>query len=118
METVYRTVDGQIFTEMPEAVKHEESLTKNVVMFDRFGNTTTATNQALVVCLIGDKAADTFLSMANMQADHDCYGIESGDEGVFVFNEWEEEYQWFDEDLFDSLANAAKIWKEAEKRGQ
>lgn len=110
MEVVFRTFDNQIFTDAKAAMEHEKTLENAVRMFDREGVPTMDTNQAYAVCLMDETAADTFIRMCKAQDDEYTLGIESEDMGIFLYDEWEGCYKYFDRDSTVALESAIKAW--------
>lgn len=84
MEILYKTKDGEIFTDKKQAQEHEATLGKfDMIGFS--GRPCATTEEATVVILYDACSADAFLALAEKQKDDDVFGIEPGDEGVFLW---------------------------------
>ena len=108
MQIIYRTIDGEEFLDKNEAEEYEKSLRDDVKMWTRDGRETDRTVDAYVVFLKNEFSADVFLGIAAEQNDEALSGIESGDFGMFIWNEWEETYQYIDPDFRRGVIIAQK----------
>ena len=94
MELVYRTIDGKEFDNEADASYHEQLiLNEKVQMFDPQGAPTADPDYAMAVFLSGEDAADVFIKMAEKNGG-DANGIGSGDEGVYVWDAFDETYKY------------------------
>ena len=118
MQTVYRTIDGQIFEDQLKAISHEFDISKGIMMFDWHSQPTKATSDARVVWLADEKATELFLDMANAQGDHTCVGIEPDISGLFAWDENQERYIWIDTDIAESIAKAMSALNTVEEGAQ
>lgn len=99
MQIIYRTIDGKEFLDKDEATSHETSLGKGLKMWNRDGNEVADTASAFAVLLVDENATETFLHIAKEQKDHDMSGINRGEYGFFVWDEWELTYRYVDADF-------------------
>lgn len=110
METVYRTLDGKIFSQSADAAMHEEKILAQVKMWNWDGDPITDTSQAIVVHLIGNQAGAIFKDMiAANEFETDGISdsvIDDEDTGWFYWNEYQECYCYIDEGIIDILIAA------------
>jgi hypothetical protein len=112
MQIIYRAIDGEEFLDKNEAVAYEKSLRDDVKMWTRGGQEASCTEDAYVVLLKNESSADVFLGIAAEQKDEALSGIDSGDYGLFVWNEWEQTYQYIDSDFRKGIITAQKYLDE------
>lgn len=113
MEIIYRTCDGVIFEKESEARAHEAiDVCGSLTMWNRNGEVTTDTNQAYVVLLGTEEAAEAFLAMNNAE-EMECIGIEPDSTGIYLWNDWDQRYDWLD---FDCARGAKKAVEMAEEK--
>ena len=110
MQTVYRTLDGAIFFEAPEAEKHEQKLLAKVKMWNWSNDPTTDTAQARVVHLIGEGAGAAFKAMVEANDDEQFVisneHIDDEDTGWFYWDEYGETYRYIDSEVIDCFIAA------------
>ena len=109
MKTLYRTVDGLEFYDEFDAREHEEKLLDtSVYMYDANGHRIHHTNEAMVLLLWGDKAADYFITLADDLGDDtvEDNGIVSKAEGVFYWSAEEETYREIPLDVEEGVLTA------------
>ena len=96
MKIVYRTIDGELFDEEMDAIKHERTVLSQVKMFDRQGHPVTATDYAYLIHLSGEKAGRIFAAMVEHNPeeyqDIDSSVIDEDDTGWFYWDESDETY--------------------------
>lgn len=103
METVYRTFDGRIFREPADAMQHEQSIIEHLEMWDRDGNPTTDTRNAMFVHMHDETGAKMFLDAAKANEDI-TEGIGSAEDyGFYYWNEYQDYYQYVDSDVLRVL---------------
>lgn len=110
MKTIYETLDGNVFTELADAEKHEQDLLSKVKMWDANSLSTTDTSHAMVVHLAGEYAGAIFKSMilAN-PAEHvdddllDCW-VDDEDTGWFFWDEYAESYRYIPDHAITTIA--------------
>ena len=96
MELIYRTIDGREFDNEADASYHENViLHEQMQMFDPYGNPTTDPDYAMAIFLSGEYAADTFIKIAEKDGAN-ANGISSGDEGVYVWDSFDEVYRYIE----------------------
>lgn len=111
MQTVYRTLDGQIFTEPADAEKHERFINGIVKMYNRRGDRAYDTSMCVVVQLIGPEAAGVFRKMIESNPedyileDFECQICEE-DTGFFYWDDMAERFRWIDDDIVNALIAA------------
>jgi hypothetical protein len=108
MQIIYRAIDGEEFLDKNAAEVYEKSLRDDVKMWTRGGQEASRTEDAYVVLLKNESSADVFLGIAAEQNDEALSGIESGDLGIFIWNEWGETYQYIDPDFRKGVITAQK----------
>lgn len=96
MELIYRTIDGKEFDNEADACYHEQFvLNEKVQMFDPQGNPTGDPDYAMAIFLSGEDAADIFIKIAEKDGT-DANGISSGDEGVYIWDSFDEAYKYIE----------------------
>ena len=96
MELIYRTIDGKEFNNEADASYHEYVILHDQVqMFDPSGSPTTDPDYAMAVFLNGEHAADSFIKIAEKNGSN-ANGIGSGDEGVYVWDSFDETYKYIE----------------------
>lgn len=109
MQTVYKTLDGQIFEDTLEAQKHEEHLLQCVKMWNWVNERTTNTVQARLLHLTGEDAGKMFKAMvAANREEHEFADDQFDDEdnGWFYFDEYASKYRYLDREVVDAIIHA------------
>lgn len=114
MQIIYRAFDGKEFDNEADCCYHESS-TSEYVMWDRSGKEVydkTQTEKAFVLYLPEENSARAFLEMAKATGDTGCVGLDVDCRGLFLWDEWNEEYRYIGIDECKALAAALKFIKE------
>ncbi len=110
METVYRTLDGKIFTEAADAEQHEQEILEKVKMWDWNENPTTDTSHARVIHLVEPGSGAIFKAMvAANSEEYDLIAddiMDDEDYGWFYWDEYDERYRYIDKEIVDILIAA------------
>ena len=110
MQIIYRAFDGKEFDNEADCCYYE-STTSNYVMWDRLGKEVydkTQTEKAFALYLPEENSARVFLEMAKTTGDTGCKGLDVDCRGLFLWDEWNEEYRWVDEDEIRAIAAASQ----------
>lgn len=111
MKVKFITFDGKEYNSPFRARKHELKKKKDVIMFDELGRVTEYAGSCLVVCLHGASAAKTLMDIHEEQ----CVvmaGIEEGDEGMFVWDNFDLSFKRIDESTMRPLITALLTYNE------
>ena len=110
MQIIYRAFNGKEFDNEADCCYYESTIT-NYVMWDRLGKEVydkTRTEKAFVLYLPEENSARAFLEMAKATGDTGCKGLDVDCRGLFLWDEWNEEYRYLDEDERRAIAAASQ----------
>ena len=111
MKQVYRAFDGTIFDSKNDCIEYERTHA-NFVMYDASGEITSDVGNAIFVYLPYegyDEANDVnpnaqaFMA-ASDEAGFEATGIIESDAGLFIWDEWHENYTYLDRDMLPAIA--------------
>lgn len=111
MKTRYQTLDGELFNEAADATMHEEAILSHVHMWDRKGNITSDTTEAVLLLLSENVlAGKTFKKMVTAN-EKDVLGediedmFDDKDTGWFYWDEFCDTYRCIDTNIINIVAS-------------
>lgn len=97
MKQVWRTYDGSYFDDGTDAAKHEQHLAEHLEMYDREGNPTEDTANALFLNIKTTAGAKIFLkAVAANEDDGITEGIYEDSTGWHYWDEWSDQYRYIE----------------------
>ena len=109
MKVIYQTVDGSLFDTEEQARAYEEKILSGLKMWNRAGREVHFTTEAFVLYMRDTNANQLFFQLARDQEDDGVAGLVEGeDDGLFYFDEWNEEYRYVDKDMLCALTAACE----------
>lgn len=99
--TAFEAFDGKLFSFRSDCAEYERE-NSTVYMWDHYGMRTDFATDATFLWLSGQGAASIFLEQCQKDEAIDG-GIEDGDEGLFMFDEWPDRYVYIPDDKVRGL---------------
>lgn len=105
MKQVWRTYDGKCFGDGTDAAKHEQHLAEQLEMYDREGNPTEDTANALFLNIKTIAGAEIFLKAAAAnEEDGIATGIHETSTGWHYWDDWDEQYRYIETPVIRTFA--------------
>lgn len=108
----YKTIDGLIFKDYNEAIQHEKKLdhSKDFLMFNDKGNEVDSSDNATIIWIADNYDEDNETNISaekfyqyNSSRSLSISGIENDSYGLFIWDDWSDQYHWIDDDIVKAL---------------